>query len=60
MGDLIAPTHLLVLLIVVLLVFGPKKLPELGRSLGETIKEFRRATRQAAEDDEKERDDRRG
>jgi sec-independent protein translocase protein TatA len=40
-GDLIQPTHLLVLLVVALLVFGPKRLPELGRSLGSGFRELR-------------------
>lgn len=35
------PTHWLVILIVALLVFGPKRLPELGRSLGSGIRSFR-------------------
>ena len=33
--------ELLVLLVVVLLVFGPKKLPEMGRSLGRGMREFK-------------------
>ncbi len=33
--------ELLILLLVVLLVFGPKKLPEMGRSLGRGMREFR-------------------
>jgi sec-independent protein translocase protein TatA len=35
------PGHWLVLVVVVLLVFGPKRLPELGRSLGSGIRGFR-------------------
>lgn len=37
------PMHLLVILIVALLVFGPKKLPELGKGLGEAISGFKKA-----------------
>jgi sec-independent protein translocase protein TatA len=33
--------ELLILLLVVLLVFGPKKLPEMGRSLGKGMREFK-------------------
>jgi sec-independent protein translocase protein TatA len=33
--------ELLIIAIVCLLIFGPRQLPKLGRSLGETIKEFR-------------------
>jgi sec-independent protein translocase protein TatA len=40
-GDLLQPTHLIVLLVVVLLVFGPKRLPELGRSLGSGLRELK-------------------
>jgi len=36
--------ELLLIFIIALLVFGPKKLPELGRSLGKTLAEFKRAT----------------
>jgi sec-independent protein translocase protein TatA len=35
---------LLVVAVIALVVFGPKKLPELGRSLGSAFREFRRAT----------------
>lgn len=37
-------TELLVILIVALLVFGPQRLPELARSLGKSLAEFRRAS----------------
>ena len=36
--------EMIVILIIALLVFGPKKLPELGKSLGKGIREFRKAT----------------
>src|SRR2546427_8027840 len=36
--------EMLVIFIVALLVFGPKKLPELGKSLGKGIREFKKAT----------------
>jgi sec-independent protein translocase protein TatA len=42
-SGLFQPAHLLVLLIIVLIVFGPGKLPELGSSLGRGIREFKRA-----------------
>jgi sec-independent protein translocase protein TatA len=38
------PGHLIVILVIVLLIFGPGKLPELGKSLGEGIKELKKAT----------------
>ena len=37
------PMHLLVILVVAILVFGPKKLPELGKGLGEAISGFKKA-----------------
>ncbi len=41
--DLFAPTHLLVLLVIVLLIFGPSKLGDVGGALGKAIKDFKRA-----------------
>ena len=35
---------MLVILVVALIIFGPRKLPELGRSLGRSINEFKRAS----------------
>ena len=40
---LFQPMHLIVIAGVALLVFGPKKLPELGRGLGESIRGFKAA-----------------
>jgi sec-independent protein translocase protein TatA len=37
----IGPLELIVVLVIVLLVFGPKKLPGLGRSLGTSMREFK-------------------
>ena len=33
--DLLSPTHLLIIFAIALLIFGPKKLPELGKGIGE-------------------------
>jgi sec-independent protein translocase protein TatA len=41
MEGLFQPMHLLVILIVAMLVFGPKRIPELGKALGEGIKGFK-------------------
>lgn len=38
------PTHLLLILIVVLIIFGPGKLPDVGKALGKSIREFKSAT----------------
>jgi sec-independent protein translocase protein TatA len=40
------PTHLLLIFGIALLVFGPKKLPELGKGIGETIKGFKSAIKE--------------
>ena len=42
-GDIMQPTHLLFVLVIALLVLGPKKLPEVGRQLGNGIRDFRAA-----------------
>jgi sec-independent protein translocase protein TatA len=42
-GDLLQPTHLLFVLVVALLVLGPKRLPEAGRALGRGLRDFRSA-----------------
>lgn len=42
-GDIFQPTHLLFLLVIVLLVLGPKRLPEVARSLGRGYRDFRDA-----------------
>ncbi len=39
--DLLSPIHLIVLLVVALLIFGPKRLPEIGSGLGKSIRAFR-------------------
>jgi TatA/E family protein of Tat protein translocase len=43
MGPIGVP-ELLILLVVALIVFGPRKLPDLGRSLGRSLSEFKRAS----------------
>ena len=47
----VSPWELLVVLIVVLMVFGPKRLPELGKAIGRTIREFRNATSEKDDED---------
>ena len=48
----IGPLELVVVLIIALIVFGPKRLPELGRSLGRGIREFRGSISGEKRDDE--------
>jgi len=52
---LLQPTHLLIILVVALFIFGPKKLPELGQGLGKGIRSFRDSMKNATspEDPEK-------
>ncbi|HET7102899.1 MAG TPA: twin-arginine translocase TatA/TatE family subunit [Terracidiphilus sp.] len=45
MGDLLQPWHLIVLAIVAFLLFGAKRLPELGKGLGEGLKGFKEGLR---------------
>jgi sec-independent protein translocase protein TatA len=42
-GDILQPTHLLFVLVVALLVLGPKRLPEVAKSLGNSLRDFRSA-----------------
>jgi sec-independent protein translocase protein TatA len=56
MGSVGTP-EILVILLVALLLFGPQKLPELGRSLAKAIKEFKRASAELQETIEREVED---
>jgi sec-independent protein translocase protein TatA len=47
---LFQPMHLLVILFIALMVFGPKKLPELGKGLGDGIRSFKDSMRQKDEE----------
>lgn len=48
--DILQPTHILLILVVALLVLGPKRLPEVGRSLGRGLRDFRQGI-QGVQDD---------
>jgi sec-independent protein translocase protein TatA len=41
LDNLFTPTHLIIILVIALLVFGPRKLPELGKGLGEGLRGFK-------------------
>lgn len=43
---------LIIILVIVLILFGPKKLPEIGGAVGKTLAEFKRSTKEIMEDDE--------
>jgi TatA/E family protein of Tat protein translocase len=45
----IQPWHLIVIAIIALVVFGPSRLPDIGRSLGKTLTEFRKGTKEMTE-----------
>ncbi|HEV3276935.1 MAG TPA: twin-arginine translocase TatA/TatE family subunit [Terriglobia bacterium] len=54
MEGLLSPTHLIFILLIVLIIFGPGKLPDLGRGLGKGIREFKDAIKGGvAGDDQK-------
>ncbi len=40
------PMHLILILLIVLIIFGPRKLPELGEGLGKSIKAFKNAMKE--------------
>lgn len=46
--------ELLLILVAVLLIFGPQKLPELAKSMGNAVKEFRKGAKEIQADIEKE------
>ena len=48
MEGLFQPTHLLIILAIVLIIFGPGKLPDLGKGLGKGIREFKDAIKGGA------------
>lgn len=50
----IGQNEILIIVLVVLLLFGVRKLPEIGRSLAEGIHEFKKASRKAREDESEE------
>ena len=50
----IGTTELLIVLAIVLVIFGPKALPKLGRSMGKTLGSFKKGLQEDAADDEEE------
>jgi sec-independent protein translocase protein TatA len=51
----IGPSGLILILLIALIVFGPSKLPQIGRAFGQTLKEFKHSTRDLLSDDKKEK-----
>ena len=46
------PMSIIIIGVVALLVFGPKKLPELGKAFGSSLREFKNATKGLVDDDD--------
>lgn len=51
----ITPVSMVIIGLIALLIFGPKKLPSLGRAMGSTLREFRSATKGLTDDDDDEK-----
>lgn len=51
----IGPGSLIIILIVALLIFGPKNLPKLGKAAGSTLREFKNATKGLVEENDSEK-----
>lgn len=47
----IGPTELILILLIVIIIFGAKKLPDLGKSIGEGIKNFKKSVSEGKDDD---------
>lgn len=52
----ITPISIVIICIVALILFGPKKLPEFGKAMGSTLREFKKATKGLADDFEDDKD----
>jgi sec-independent protein translocase protein TatA len=50
--SILQPTHLIIVLIVALLILGPKRLPEAGRAIGQGLKEFKSSVTGGHDDDD--------
>ncbi|WP_164668810.1 twin-arginine translocase TatA/TatE family subunit [Virgibacillus doumboii] len=48
---------LILILIIALIVFGPSKLPEIGKAVGSSLKEFKNATKDIVSDDDSRKND---
>ncbi|QGQ45683.1 twin-arginine translocase TatA/TatE family subunit [Metabacillus sediminilitoris] len=50
---------LILILVIALIIFGPSKLPEIGRAFGSTLREFKKSTRDLVADDTNEEESKR-
>ena len=53
---IVSQTGLIIIAVLALILFGPKKLPEFGKAMGSTLKEFKDATKGLADDDDDDKD----
>ncbi|WP_077214365.1 twin-arginine translocase TatA/TatE family subunit [Bacillus dakarensis] len=51
---------LILILIIALVIFGPKKLPEMGRAVGQSLREFKNSTKGLMDDDKPEDEKKKG
>lgn len=51
MGEF-SPIHWLVVIVVIMIFFGPGKIPEIAKSLGQGVKEFKKAMKEASDTEE--------
>ena len=51
MDGLFSPTHIILVLVAALVIFGPKRLPDIGKSLGKGIREFKGALSHIGDDE---------
>lgn len=49
---LLQPTHLILILVIALIIFGPGKLPQAGKAFGDMIREFRQSSHESIEEKE--------
>jgi len=49
--DILTPGHIILVLVAALLIFGPKRLPDIGKSLGKGIREFKGALNHITDDE---------
>ncbi|GEA88761.1 Sec-independent protein translocase subunit TatA [Cellulomonas cellasea] len=52
-GNAVKPTHILILVIVIILLFGAKRLPDLARSVGQSLKIFKSEVKDLTDDKDK-------
>lgn len=57
MEGLLSPVHMVIILVIVLVLFGPGKLPDLGKGLGKGIREFKDALKGGMDSSSDKRDD---